>query len=265
MKRLLGRIEGKEKGPLIICVGGIHGNEQIGVHAFRNVFSAIQNHNIQIKGKLVGLCGNLPAFLIKRRFIDRDMNRVWSPHIIQEILKGGNPIGAESQQVAELYNAIESELTGDYTDLILADLHATSADNGNFIVVPEDEGNHPVIKSLQLPIVLEINKYLVGTLMSYYHNRAFVSFAFEGGMIGTDNAYPLHTSGLWEILDKSGMITAHDHEDHYSKLLQATSSGLPKKVAVLYHHKVSPTDEFRMLPGYKFSTSKNGRTPCHGC
>ncbi len=253
MERLLGKIVGKEKGPLIICVAAIHGNEQIGVHAFRNVFSAIENHNINIKGKLVGLCGNIPAFATKRRFLDFDMNRVWSQEIIDDILRGGSPIGAESLQVAALYDAIESELDDEYTDLILADLHATSADNGNFIVVPEDEGDHPVIKALQLPVVLEINKYLEGTLLAYYHHRGFVSFAFEGGTIGTDHAYQLHTSGLWEILDKSGMVTSHDHnvEDYYSKLLEATSSGLPKKVAVRYHHKVAPTDEFRMLPGYK--------------
>jgi hypothetical protein len=61
------------------------------------------------------------------------------------------------------------------------------------------------------------------------------------------------TSGLWEILDKSGMITHHDHsqEDHYSDLLEKAAEALLGKVLAIYHHKVKAIDEFRMLPGYK--------------
>ncbi|MEQ8240575.1 MAG: succinylglutamate desuccinylase/aspartoacylase family protein [Cyclobacteriaceae bacterium] len=254
MERLLGKIEGSEKGPLVVCVAGLHGNEQIGIHAFRNVFSAIQKHSIKIKGKLVGFCGNISAITTNRRYIDYDMNRVWFDHILEDISKGQSPIGAESKQVEELYHAIEAELVGgDYTCLIFADLHATSSVNGNFVVIPEDEADHPVIKSLKLPVVLEIDKYLEGTLLAYYHKKGFISFAFEGGTIGTEHVYQLHTSGLWEILDKAGMISEHDHEveDHYANLLASVGAGLPRSVAILYHHKVKPTDQFRMLPGYK--------------
>ncbi len=253
MERLLGKIEGKEKGPLIICIAALHGNEQLGIHAFRNVFSALQKHNIAIKGKLVGLCGNLPAIATSRRYIDFDMNRVWFEDVIKQVNNGETVLGAESMQVRELYQSIECELGGEYTSRILADLHATSSDNGNFIVIPEDEGDLPVIQSLRLPVVMEIDKYLEGTLLSYYHHKGLISFAFEGGTIAAKDAFQLHTSGLWEILHKSGMITHHDHiqEDHYSSLLEKTAENLPRKVSVIYHHKVKAIDEFRMLPGYK--------------
>jgi len=32
-KRIIGRYDGAERGPLLICTGGIHGNELAGVHA----------------------------------------------------------------------------------------------------------------------------------------------------------------------------------------------------------------------------------------
>jgi succinylglutamate desuccinylase len=134
----------------------------------------------------------------------------------------------------------------------VADLHSTSSDQGNFVVVPEPVSNHAVIKALQLPVVVDIDKYLRGTLLSYYHDQGYVSFAFEGGMIGTESVYQLHTSGIWEILDKAGCISHHDHEieDHYANHLHGISRTLPDKVKVLYRESIQAGDGFRMLPGF---------------
>lgn len=253
MERILGRIEGKGSGPLIICVAGLHGNEQIGLHAFRNIFSAIQNHKIPFKGKLVGIAGNLKAIMSSRRFIDHDMNRIWTQENVDGAINNTSSLGAESEELKELYEVIEKESEGDYSIRIIADLHATSSDNGNFIVVPEEEGNHEIIGAIRLPVVLEMDKYLKGTLLAYYYAKGFISFAFEGGMIGTQEVYRLHTSGLWEILEKAGAITKHDHqnEDHYSSQLEAIAHTLPSKVIARHHHIVKPEDGFTMLPGFK--------------
>lgn len=253
MDRIIGRIEGDRPGPLIICIAGLHGNEQIGIHAFRNVLSGIQNHSIPFKGKLVGIAGNLKAIAANRRFFDFDMNRIWNHENISSVIQDELKLGAESEELKALYQTIAEESKGDYPIKVMADLHATSSDNGNFIVVPEAEGDHPVIAALKLPVVLEMEKYLKGTLLAYYFQKGFVSFAFEGGMIGTNEVYRLHTSGLWEVLEKAGAITKHDHEeeDHYSSQLQAISQSLPSKVIAKYHHSVKPTDGFTMLPGFK--------------
>ena|GEM_PF-2704061 len=61
------------------------------------------------------------------------------------------------------------------------------------------------------------------------------------------------TSGLWEILDKSGMISHHDHtqEDHYSDSLEKAAEALLGKVLVIYNHKAKAIDKSSMLPSYK--------------
>ncbi|MDH5608821.1 MAG: succinylglutamate desuccinylase/aspartoacylase family protein [Cyclobacteriaceae bacterium] len=252
MERLLGKIEGEMPGPLVICVAALHGNEQVGLHAFRNVYSAIKNHQIKFSGKLVGLAGNLKAIESNRRYIDYDLNRVWDDQSIAALLDPEKPPQAEDEEFLELRSMIEAESQGDYSLKVLADLHATSSDKGNFIVVPEGESGHPVIQSIRLPVVVDLDKYLRGTLLAHYYTRGFVSFAFEGGIIGTGDVYQLHTSGLWEILDKAGSIRHHDHEqeDHYARLLEEVSASLPTRVKAIYRHRIRVGDGFKMLPGF---------------
>jgi len=252
MKRILGKIEGDLPGPLVICVAAVHGNEQVGIHAFRNVYAAIKNHDIPFRGKFIGILGNTKAIESNRRFIDYDLNRSWTKQNIDRIINQNGNEYAEDEELKAIYEIIEDANQGTYTTKILADLHSTSSEKGNFIVIPEDTSNEPVIKALQLPTIVDIHEYLEGTLLEYYHNKGFISFAFEGGMIGTEGVYQLHTSGLWELLDKCGCIGHHDHEveDHYFSQLESVSKDLPKRVKVRHCHKVKKEDGFRMLPGF---------------
>jgi succinylglutamate desuccinylase len=262
MERILGRIEGDMPGPLIICIGALHGNEQIGLHAFRNVLSAIQNHGIPFRGKLVGIAGNIKAIMSNDRFIDYDLNRVWEDPYVSSLISSNKIKRAEDDELIALHHFIEKESEGVYTEKIIVDLHATSSDKGNFVVVPSDEASHPVVQAIKLPVVINLDKFLKGTLLAYYHARGYLSFAFEGGIIGTDEAYQLHTSGLWEILDKSGAITHHDHEveDHYLNHLESVSESLPHLVAAIYRHQIKKGDGFHMLPGFhNFQPVKKGQ------
>ena len=238
-------------GPLIICLAALHGNEQFGIHAFRNVFSAIEKHQIPFQGKLVGVVGNLKAVQSNRRFIDYDLNRSWTEEHVSSLLSGNNS-RAEDEELLAIRKIVEEESQGEFTMKILADLHATSSDKGNFVVVPEESGNHPIIQALQLPVAVDLHCYLEGTLLSYYSAQGYLSFAMEGGQIGSSEVYRLHTSGIWEVLEKAGAISKHDHEheDHYANHLKEVSEGLPSKVKVLYRHSVRPEDGFRMLPGF---------------
>jgi succinylglutamate desuccinylase len=252
MDRILGKIEGDLPGPLIICVAALHGNEQIGLHAFRNVISAIEHHQIPFRGKMVGITGNAKAIARNVRFIDYDLNRIWKQEYIDKLAYEGYEMLAEDEEMKDIMEVIDRESEGNYTEKILLDLHATSSDLGNFIVVPESESFHPVIKSIHLPVVVELNRYLEGTMIEYYHDKGYLAFVIEGGKIGTEGVYRLHTSGLWEVLDKIGCIHHHDHEneDHYQQQLAEISAHLPKKVKALHRHRLQKGDGFQMLPGF---------------
>ncbi len=278
MERVLGKIESQKPGPLVICVAGIHGNEQVGIDAFNNVFTAIESSEMPFRGKLVGLMGNLKAIASDRRFVDYDMNRAWTDANFKRIQENKEQHLAEDEEVIALQKAITEESEGEYTQLIIVDLHATSSDKGNFVILEEKSAGHPVIEALRIPTIIGLNRYLKGTLLEYYHNRGFLAFAFEGGMVGQHHGDKLHIAGIWEILRTSGCISQHDHaeENHYMLHLEEIAASLPRQVFVKHHQKVAPDEKFQMLPGFQnfqqvlrgelLATNKEGhiRSPCDG-
>ena len=251
--RILGILKGENPGPLVVFIAALHGNEKHGIEAFNNIYNSIRENQIAINGKIIGLMGNISATEANKRYLRYDLNRSWKSDYIDSLRNSNNPLRAEDAEMMELLEIIEEHSQGDYKDKIMVDLHGTSSDYGNFLVVPEDEEFYAVIKSLHLPVVVDLDKYLEGTLLGYSHTKGFISFAFEGGLIGSREAVELHVSGIWELLEAAGVITHHDHEDldHYENKLKNSSINLPKVVKAFHRHWVEDEDEFVMKPGYR--------------
>ena len=252
MERVIGTFEGQQPGPLVIFIGGLHGNESAGIKAIRRVFQTLEEEKLHINGKILGVVGNVQAAEQNVRFIDYDLNRCWLNGQIQ-YLKSKGFKKSEDKEAYELYKLIEEAEQGEYTSKIIVDLHTTSSDKGNFIVIPEDEAQHPVVKALRLPTVVDLDLYLKGTLLKYFHKRGFLSFAFEGGLIGSSKALLLHTSGIWEVLRVAGSLQFPDNIEFsiYQNTLESIAEDLPSRVKVLYHHWVEEQDKFSMYPGFE--------------
>ena len=91
MNRIIGNYEGKEKGPLFICFGAMHGNEPAGVKALETIFRMLEieplrNPSFEFKGRFVGMVGNLKAFREHQRFLEKDLNRQWKGENMKRIL-----------------------------------------------------------------------------------------------------------------------------------------------------------------------------------
>lgn len=260
MDRLIASVEGSLDGPLMILVGGIHGNEISGVRAAEDVLNILTLNNVPLRGKVVGIRGNLQALAIDKRYVDHDLNRSWSEEAVNHACD--NPgITAESKEVVEILDFFSSLPIRAHDPKILVDLHSTSSEKGDFIIIPEDESKNPIVKTLSLPIIIDLNKHLEGTLLQYMHERGYISFAFEGGAVGTDEAHPLHVSGIWELLYASGMISQETRNTYsrYHQYITQHHLNLPKRVSVLYHHKVKAHHQFSMRPGYhNFMSVKKG-------
>jgi succinylglutamate desuccinylase len=164
-------------------------------------------------------------------------------------------------------NSIFEELSSyESTKKVCVDLHTTSSDNGNFIVVPELTSDDPVINALKLPLILDLEKHIKGTLLKYLTKMDFLAFAFEGGLIGSEVAVELHTAGIWEIMLSSGAVSP-DYINgimQIGTLLQTFASELPHKLRVRHHYWITEQDNFRMKPGYlNFQKVKAGEVIAH--
>lgn len=254
MKRIINQTEGTSKGILMILIGGIHGNELSGIKAIHNVFQFLEEDNIKVNGKLIGIAGNLQAIEAKKRFIDYDLNRCWTAEKINEVFnKKEAELKNEDIELKELFELIDSLLEEDYDQTYIIDLHATSSDNGNFLIHSGIPGNDSSLKALKLPIVVNLDNYIEGTLLKYYHMPGVTSFAFEGGQIGSQKTIEIHTYGIWEFMYDSGLIPEqHDISKilHYQELVSSIHNHHPDMLRVLYRHPVERKDYFRMKPGF---------------
>ncbi len=265
MNRVLGEIVGDLPGPLSILVGGIHGNEAAGIKAIFQVFRALRERKIPVAGTLLGIAGNLQAIGKNIRFVDYDLNRCWWESNIKRVYGKGHTY-AEDIELYALHELLVQRAAEHSGPKVLMDLHTTSAARGNFIVISEAEASHPIIRSLKQPVVIDLDQYLKGTLLRYFKDHGYLSFAFEGGMIGTQEAIDLHVAGIWEFLQASGNINpSTGNADFFqSHILQQYSNDLPAYLRVLYHHWIEPMHQFEMMPGFEnFQPVSKGEVVAH--
>ena len=252
MERLIGDIGKTDKGKLILCIGAIHGNELSGVLALERVFNYLNKNQIMLNGRLVGLRGNLQAIERGQRFIDRDLNRVWSDKILQTALKKPY-LFAEYAELKQLFEAFQKVGFADYPDRVFLDLHTTSAENGTFTMVEEMESTAYMANRLHAPVILGLHNGLLNTNVPYMHMHGFKAMAFEAGKIGSHQAIDNQELTIWQVLHLNGFIEweqVPDNIQNYTLLLDQNAH-LPQILKLDYCHKIKPGDNFNMQPGYK--------------
>jgi len=75
------------RGPTVIAVAALHGNEPAAIEAIRRLLAALDGPETPLRlGRVVGLVGNPEALAHGVRYMDTDLNRVWLPRLLDEPL-----------------------------------------------------------------------------------------------------------------------------------------------------------------------------------
>jgi succinylglutamate desuccinylase len=270
MKRLIGEYSGAVHGVLIIAIGAIHGNEPAGVRALRDLFDMLENESkvkpsFQFQGRIVGIIGNLQAYERRIRYIKKDLNRSLTTANI-ELSKAIPPerIAFEDLEILELTQFIDNEIrTYQPTQLIVLDLHTTSADGGIFTIVNDDKEGLEMASTLFAPVVRGLVKGTGGSTLHYFTTENMgiptLSMAFEGGQHEDSASVRRIIAWLVNSLRALGCVKSDDVEHRHDEVLRRYSKGLPKAVEIIGHHHISPHDNFKMIPGYlNFQAIKKG-------
>lgn len=248
MERIIESKTGDSNQVLIILIGSLHGNEKEGIEAIGRTFKRLNENGIDVNGKIIGIAGNLNAIEANQRFVDHDLNRCWTEEHIQKCLNSTEKLIDEDKELLELYHLLNEVVSEDYQQKYVIDLHTTSADNGNFLVYPGKVDESTIAKQLGLPMITNLDDYLEGTtLLKYYSSEDVVSFAFEGGQIGSPKAIDIHAEGIWQLLQLSGLIPLSNEPKH----LIDPSENLPSLLSVIHRHGVKSGDNFKMKPGFE--------------
>ncbi len=113
---------GKEKGLTVTVLGGVHGNETVGVDIVQNLLLKMMQGKVQ-QGVLQVALGNIEAIKQGKRFIEKDLNRCF-----------GHPKGKSIEEIRA--NQLKPLLMD--TDVLL-DIHGTIKPSKAFLGSPNPD------------------------------------------------------------------------------------------------------------------------------
>ena len=267
-ERLIGLYTQNNEGPLIIMMGGIHGNEPAGVKALHNVFRILLEKRPIMKGIMTGVIGNFKAFSAKKRFIDTDLNRQWTLENVQRI-EAANEYDLtmaedrEQKALLNLFNRIKGRFHQRFKHqpIILVDFHTFSAKGKAYSIATQTGESRHYASLLNIPVILGLEKVLKGTTLHYFNDLRMTAFCIETGQHDAPRSIAITEAAIWKSLEVMGIMKKSDIPDfeRHEALLEEQLTGLPHIVDFVYRHPVEPEDGFKMLPGYiNFQSIKEG-------
>ena len=260
----LGRYGKSVASPLVICIGGMHGNEPAGVFATLRVLGELNAHNPPFRGSLIALAGNRAALARGCRFVAEDFNRMWLPERVAALRSATDQsaLNPEEAQCRVLSEAIEKALAQHRGPVVFLDLHTTSADGVPFAIVSDTLINRGLAMSLGAPVILGLEEQLDGTVLNYMNDLGLAAVGFEGGQNEAPSSVEHNEAALWTILVAAGCLRegAIARAARVRSALQQRSSGIPGILEVRYRHAITPSDQFVMEPGFvNFQPVKRGQ------
>ncbi len=253
VQRLIGSYECDQPGPTLVLIGGTHGNEPSGPEAIERVLDGLRAQPFDLRGRVVGLRGNLPALQERVRYLERDLNRNWTVDEIEN-LRARKPeeLLVEDVQQIELLSAIEEVLSKDEGPFLFLDLHSTSGEGPPFAFLCGASPVRRLLRHFEIPIILGVEDVLQGTLMDYLTDRGHVAVGVEGGQHDAKEAVSNLEAIIWIALSEWGLIQEQELRDLSlaRATLQLAVRTLPREVRVMHRHELLKDDGFQMAPGF---------------
>lgn len=260
VNRILAHIKGAKQGSTIVFFGGIHGNETSGVFALKDALDGI--NPAHVRGTIYGIVGNFKALELQQRFVDEDLNRLWTKERIADI-KNKTILNREEEELLVLLDILNTILKTNKPPFYFIDLHSTSSKTLPFITINDALINRKFSIQFPVPIVLGIEEYLQGPLLSYINEMGYVSLGFESGQHDDLRAITNNIAFIYLSLVYAGVLEEKGVVDfsHYYEQLQIQAANMVNVFEVIYLHTIKPTDTFKMHNGFKsFQNITKGTT-----
>jgi predicted deacylase len=259
--RVIQKIKGAKPGPTVLFFAGMHGNEPAGVKALERVFEDISKRQGNLRGTIYGILGNLKALANGKRFVDVDLNRLWTKANIKMVSNKKVLLGEENEllELLELLKEITKTEKGPF---YFIDYHTTSSKTLPFITINDSLINRKFANQFPVPIVLGIEEYLDGPMLSYVNQLGYVAVGFESGQHKDPEAVSNSVAFTYMSLVVAGVVGKSDVEnyDQFKHQLENASNSFNEIFEVIYLHKITGMDVFKMLPGFESFQKINSGT-----
>lgn len=253
--RIIGEFHGKEDGPVLVFFGGIHGNESAGVIALIQVMEEIERINPAINGSIYAIAGNLNALEKNIRYEKEDLNRVWTKDRIRKLEKQEVDLelsNADVKEQMELFELGKEIFKKHEHQVYCIDLHTTSGPTVPFITLNDTLINRQFATKFPVPVIIGIEEFLVGPLLSWVMEIGYPSLAFEAGEHYHPDSIKYHKAFVWLSLVHGGLISEEEAPEFgkHHLILAASNTNMQKVFEVRHRKDVKDEKAFKMIPGY---------------
>ncbi len=261
IERVIGRYDEGIKGPLVICIGGIHGNEKAGIKAIDMMLKMLEvehitNTGFEFKGRFMGVTGHLAAARQNQRYIEKDLNRLWIKDRIEWLSQQRrDSLTSEDLEMFDLESLVTREIREYGADrVVILDLHTTSADGGIYTIVPDHPLAIEYALGIKAPVVLGFLEGLKGTTLHYFTSSNFpgevTSICFEAGQHDDPMSVNRAIAAITNCLRFAGCVEGRHIEGRHIEVLSEYSGQLPPLTRLAYRYPIDPEEGFVMRPGY---------------
>ncbi|MYG80397.1 MAG: hypothetical protein F4187_00860 [Gemmatimonadetes bacterium] len=267
---LIGWVEGASEGPLLLCFGGVHGNEPAGVRALEAMVDTVRARSGVMTGDLVAVVGNRSALAAGQRFIAYDLNRAWTPEFLGALESRGDgasadgAIGAtnsrrdgtparEDLEVLRVQGILAEVAARRRGPVYVLDLHSTSGRGGTFTSTDDRPGHRAFAREIPLPMVLGLDDHLRGTLLSHLNRLGYTTVLCECGQHEEAQAATRAVAAIWLAIRAAGLLGDSDAPEarRAFEMLRNLTGHLPGYLETVYRHPVEERDDYATRPGWR--------------
>ena len=252
-ERIIGRVDGRQPGPVVLVIAGIHGNEPAGPIAARRVLESLAGGALPLTGTFVALTGNLAALQLGRRFVDRDLARLWTPAEVARARGTEQPSCVEQAELRSLLQEIDA-ITREFSDrdILLVELHSTSGPGVPFQAINDTLHDRAIAFASPIPLVLGIEESIRGSMLDYMERQGRSVLVIEGGQHEAPETADNLESALWTVLSGIHAVPSNSVVvEAKAQRLRNAAEGAPLIAEIVYRHNITPDDHFEMLPGFR--------------
>ena len=250
--RIIGDVGTGKAGPVAVFFGGIHGNETAGVEALEQLVSELVQNESELQGRVIAIRGNIQALQAKKRYLDEDLNRLWTKESIMRI-RIKPVLLAEEREMLEILDFLEKVIDTSQGPFYFFDLHTTSGKSNPFLTINDALVNRKFATYIPVPTILGIEEHLSGPLLSFVNQLGYVALGFEAGQHEDPKSVERCKAFSYLSLQTAGIlerINTRSPDPNY-ELLYNPAFGEQTFFEVIEVYKVGEFEVFRMLPGYE--------------
>jgi len=253
VERVIKDIRSTEKGNTVLLLGGVHGNEPLGILAIEKVLSTVVENGMKTKGRILALVGNMEASKITQRYLYKDLNRLWTRDNIDDLHYNRlNLLHTEYREMKDLYDQLQDAIKELDEDLYVVDLHTTSGPTIPFIVTNKLEKCREFTEKFPMPAISGLTGFLDGTFLSYINELGHIGLAYEAGQHKSPQSYTRFESFIWLTLIHTGVLVDVEEsfiEFHTQALIEELTTRT-RSFKIISRYRIHDGEEFKMEPGF---------------